>query len=154
MPRPLPALGFIHRSFASVLIALLALLATSCSGSEANVRGQVLFRGQPIEGAVVTFHPKGGDSTAYRPSGLTDKEGRFTLSTGSKPGAAPGEYVVTINLHKPVEPPAGSKKAFSTDMQIETRDEFQGKPYALQSTSPLSAKIVSGSNELEPFRID
>jgi hypothetical protein len=114
----------------------------------------VLYEGKPVEGAVVTFHPKGGDDVkSLRPSGLTDKEGKFTLSTGSKPGAPAGEYVVTVNWHKPVEPPGG-KKVMSTEEPPPPPDVFKGKPYADPKTSKLTAKVNSGTNNLEPFRLD
>lgn len=137
-----------------LLVLLVALLTASCSGSEATVRGQVLYQGRPVEGAVVTFHPKSGDPLAHRPSGLTDADGRFTLMTGTSPGAPPGEYVVTVNRFRPVET-SGGKKGLSLEMSGgETRDEFQGKPFASRETTKLTATIRPGSNELEPFRLD
>lgn len=74
------------------------LLVTGCGGSGSpptgRVTGVVTFRGQPVEGAQVTFFAQQG-----RPgSGVTDAKGRFVLSTfGSHDGALPGEHVVVIS---------------------------------------------------------
>lgn len=152
MHRPRVARGFALRR-GLPLLALSALLAASCSGSDATVTGQVTYQGNPIEGAVVTFHPKGSnDVKAERPSGLTDKDGKFTLSTGSKSGAPPGEYVVTVNWHKPLDGPA--KKMTGTDQPPPPPDQFRGKQYADSKTSKLTAKVAAGTNNLEPFRLD
>jgi hypothetical protein len=136
------------------VVALMALVTASCSSADANVQGQVLYQGNPIEGAVVTFHPKNAnDVKAERPSGLTDKEGKFTLSTGTKSGAPAGEYTVTVNWHKPVDPP-GAKKVMNTEPPPQPPDVFQGKPYADAKTTKLTATVSSGTNNLEPFRLD
>jgi len=136
-------------------VALLALLAVSCSGSKnVSVRGQVLYKGQPIEGAVVTFHPQGVDEMkALRPSGLTDKDGNFTLSTASSEGAPVGDYIVTINWNKPAEQPAG-KKLMGTELPPPPPDAFQGKSYASRGQSKLTAKVTPDTSTLEPFRLD
>lgn len=145
------------RRLASVCVLFLAaVLTTSCSGSDlAAVRGKVLYKGSPIEGAVVTFHPKGADDfKAQRPSGLTDKDGVFTLSTGSTPGAPAGDYVVTVNWHKPTDPPGGKKVMMSTEPPPPPPDQFQNKKYANRDQSPLTAKVAPGKTELEPFNLD
>src|SRR5687767_2841174 len=109
MPRTRAANGFAARRCTPLLV-LAALVGASCSGSDlATVRGQVIYQGNPVEGAVVTFHPRSNDANAQRPSGLTDKDGNFTLTTGLKPGAPAGEYVATVNWYKTVDPPAGKK---------------------------------------------
>jgi len=124
------------RRLASVCVLFLAaVLTTSCSGSDlAAVRGKVLFKAQ-------------------RPSGLTDKDGVFTLSTGSAPGAPAGDYVVTVNWHKPTDPPGG-KKVMSTEPPPPPPDQFQNKKYANRDQSPLTAKVAPGKTELEPFNLD
>src|SRR5438270_555295 len=63
------------------------------------VRGEVFFKGKPAQGALVVFHPLGGtDSKVVRPRGTVEADGSFQLSSYAQgDGAAPGEYVVTIN---------------------------------------------------------
>jgi hypothetical protein len=138
----------------ALAVTLPALVLASCAGSVPSVTGRVTFQGKPVEGAVVTFHPKGrDDAKTERPSGVTDKDGNFTLSTGSKAGAPPGEYVVTVNWYKPADAPAG-KKPMGTDTQADTPDHFRGKPFADHTTSKLTATVGPGTNALEPFVLD
>src|SRR5262245_8983656 len=77
------------------LVLTLVLLCPACSGLH-TVRGKVLYQGKPIKNAVVSFHPKNDDPHALRPTGFTDENGVFTLSTQSNAGAPAGEYLVTV----------------------------------------------------------
>jgi hypothetical protein len=129
-----------------------AVLCSSCSGPALNtVQGKVLYKGQPLKGAVVTFHPKGADAkdvTTVRPVGQTNEEGVFELSTGPKKGVPAGEYVVTLICAEEVAPKG--KRVISTDGLPETQDRFKGA-YANAATSGLKAEVKPGPNQLEPF---
>jgi hypothetical protein len=119
-----------------------------------SVSGQVLHKGQPIKGAVVTLHPKGAenDGKALRPSGVSDENGKFTLSSGRESGAAPGEYAVTVVwLKEPAN--QGGKKAISTEGIPEATDAFKGR-YADVKSSKLSVTIKPGMREIEPINLD
>jgi hypothetical protein len=132
------------------LVLCAALGCLSCSGGDPlnPVRGQVLYKNEPLKGALVTFHPKGANAvTAVRPVGLTGEDGTFTLTTGQKEGAPAGEYVVTVICSEAVKPPAG--KGFST-APPETRDRLKGA-YADREKSTLKVEIKKGNNQLEPF---
>ena len=132
------------------LILLPALGCLSCSGKGGlnHVQGKVLYKNQPLEGAVVTFHPKGGDKfKADRPYGMTKEDGTFTLTTGKEEGAPAGEYVVTLICPERVAP----KKAFSTELP-ESQDRFKGA-YADPATSTFKVEIKQGMNQLEPFQL-
>ncbi len=79
------------------VLSLLTLLA-GCGGSNHPavyaVRGVVTYEGEPVQGALVTFH---GDHAPRLATGTTDNEGRFQLSTfGLNDGAVPGRHRVTI----------------------------------------------------------
>src|SRR5262245_3096245 len=81
------------------LFLLPVLGCLSCSGADSlnPVQGKLLYKGQPMIGALVTFHPKGAnDVTTVRPTGLVEPDGTFTLMTGTKEGAPAGDYVVTV----------------------------------------------------------
>jgi len=130
-----------------------AILVMSCSSSNLqSVSGKVLHKGQPIKGAVVTLHPKGGenDAKAQRPSGVTDDQGTFTLATGKDTGVAPGDYIVTIIW---LQQPPAPKKPRGTEPPPDATDQFQGR-YADAKNSKLSVTIKSGMKELEPFNLD
>src|SRR5262249_25120035 len=137
----------------SVVCALLGLgllLVTSCGSGLSSVRGKVTYKGQPIKGAVVTFHPVGGDPLrATRPTGVTAEDGSYTLSCEKGTGAPPGQYVVTVVWMKDVE----KKKGFSTDTQSEQIDQLQNR-YADSTKSQIKFQIKSGNNNLDPIALE
>ena len=132
-----------------------AILGMSCSSSNLqSVSGKVLHKGQPIKGAVVTLHPKGGenDAKAQRPSGVTDENGKFTLSSGRDAGAPPGDYIVTVVwLQEPAN--QGGKKAISTEGIPEAKDAFRGR-YSDVKSSKLTVTIKPGMHEIETINLD
>jgi hypothetical protein len=131
---------------------LAALLGTSCTSALNTVEGEVRLKNQPIERAVVTFHPVNNDDIkTIRPSGVTDANGKFTLSSGLEPGAAPGEYLVTVTWLK--QPPASTKKILSTEPPPEPDDALQGR-YADNKASKIKVTIKAGHNKLEPFNLE
>ena len=131
---------------------LLALCGLACSGSSQlnPVQGKVLYKNEPLAGALVTLHPKGAtDVKVDRPVGRTKDDGTFTVSTGQAEGALPGEYMVTIICSQPINKKAG-KKEMSLGSDEETSDVLKGM-YADVGRSKLSVTIKSGPNQLEPF---
>ncbi len=88
------------------IVQSLALLATSfavgCGGVASKdqaetvpVAGTVVYEGQPVADAVVTFH--GGPRQAV---GRTDERGRFVLRTyEAGDGATVGSHVVTVTKY-------------------------------------------------------
>src|SRR5262245_45271415 len=114
------------RASVLALLAVLpaAVLNLSCGGGLQPVTGQVLLKGAPIKGAVVTLHPKGpADIKAMIPSGVTDETGHFSLSTGKEAGAAPGEYVATVVW---LGQPANAPKPKGTEPPPDPIDQLQG----------------------------
>lgn len=123
--------------FASGLCAMGLLLASGCGGEShpptGRVTGAVTYRGQPVEGAQVTFFAQQG-----RPgSGVTDAQGKFVLSTfGSNDGAVPGEHVVVIS--KKESAPASAKNPYAPGR------ELLPKRYGDRGDSPLKATVAAG----------
>ncbi len=83
------------------VIGLASLFICGC-GSDAlelaPVKGVVLLDEKPVEGASVMFKPIAGGRLA---SGLTNKNGEFTLTTTTPgDGAIVGDHQVTITLSK------------------------------------------------------
>jgi hypothetical protein len=130
-----------------VLAATLVLVLVSCRGNDPNapvpVRGRVLYRGRPAEGARVTFVPTdASDPAAPRPTAAIEKDGTFRLTTKlSYDGAPPGRYAVTIVY------PSPAKKV---DDENAGPDLLGGK-YASPKTTPLHVEVKPIANELEPF---
>ena len=83
-------------------VALILSLVSGCSGERAlttAVHGKVTFKGQPLGGGVIAFHPVKIDAglPSRTAQGAIDAEGHYTLSTFKlDDGAVPGEYAVTV----------------------------------------------------------
>jgi hypothetical protein len=94
---------FMSCKFLGRFVVALSLLAIVCGcGSRrpetVPVGGVVTLRGKPVEKAMVMLspvEPHAGDTPAC---GVTDHEGRFTLSstTDAKLGVTPGKYRITL----------------------------------------------------------
>jgi hypothetical protein len=144
---PLPAPGV------RWLVVLAALACASCSKDAGlnPVQGKILYKGQPLPGAVLTFHPKsagGKNITTQLPVGRSGEDGSFTLTTGDKQGAPAGEYAVTVICPEEVKLPKGK---IST-APPESKDRFQGA-YANRDSTTLRAEIKAGPNQLESIQL-
>jgi hypothetical protein len=130
------------------LLWLVPLCAIGCSQprSLSTVEGKVLVKQEPAEGVLVTFHRKGADAvTTVNPSALTDKDGAFSLATGTEKGAPAGEYAVTFFWPKDV-------KARNPLEGTDTKDGFAGQ-YVDATRSTFKVEIKPGPNKLEPFNL-
>jgi hypothetical protein len=91
------------------LLLTIVLFASGCGGSKLiPVEGKVTVGNEPLKTGNVTYHPDvdGGNKQTYPtlPIGTIDETGKYTLSTGGKPGAPPGKYKVTIVATVPSNP--------------------------------------------------
>ncbi len=127
-------------------------------------RGQVLYNGQTVAGAVVTFSPQPA-SPAKEPSkssqiaaavGTTDEQGRFTLMTFKpRDGAVPGTYRVLITkLQKTAEVPPLQQLFDNPKLADDFRKSGGGyrsllpKKYSAPDTSGLTATVTeAGKND-------
>ncbi len=127
----------------------LLLAAASCDHGAGEptypVRGRVLFRGKPAEGARVTLVPR--DRTgpqAPRPTAAVERDGTFRLSTRlAYDGAPAGRYAVTIVYLSPAK---------KVDDENAGPDLLRGK-YRDPRTTPLTADVKPGDNELPVFHL-
>jgi hypothetical protein len=112
------------------------------------VSGSVLVKGRPVANVRVTFHPQFDiGRVPFTPSGVTDRNGQFRLSTGApNDGAPPGNYVVTFEL------PRIDTDRNNSGIEIEV-DAWGGK-YKDPDKSRFSVTIQSGQPELPPFKLD
>lgn len=93
------------RKFA--FLCVLAFVASTlpfsgCSKSRIKglvpAEGVVTFNGAPVEGATVLFAPKTVGTEAGSASALTDKNGKFKMTTlDPGDGLFPGDYYVTVS---------------------------------------------------------
>jgi len=112
------------------------------------VTGSVLFEGKPTPGAVVLFVPSvKPEAFRYRVAGIVDEDGNFEMQTtvpeGTRPGVAPGQYLVTVSWTEPIDP---------DDKDTDLRELLPEK-YTLALSSGLRVEIDEGANELEAFEL-
>ena len=73
---------------------MVAFLSGCAKSGRMPVTGKVDFRdGQPVTFGIIEFVPTGPGKAAR---GKIEKDGSFSLRTGSNEGAEPGEYCVAI----------------------------------------------------------
>lgn len=109
--------------------------AAGCGGNADNppvypVMGTIVYEGKPVEGAVVAFC---ADHAPRLATGVTDAEGRFTLTTfNSGDGAVAGNHKVTVTKVL-VENTAAPQAATGAEDAINRR----APPLKQQSLLPL-----------------
>jgi len=136
--------------FASIAVATLVIAGCGKSGAPwetvYKTSGQLLFKGQPIEGAQLTLYPNDSSApAAIRPTATTDNTGKFILSTYRKEDGAPaGDYRVAVIWHpliagKGGEPSRGPNK-------LPAR-------YAAADTSALNVRVEKSATNLPPIEL-
>jgi hypothetical protein len=108
------------------------------------VKGTVMVDGKPAKGATVSFHPKEviGDKS-YIPTGQTNENGEFSLSTYMTDDGAPaGEYDVTVVWHVRYNP-------IST---LWEGDKLNGR-YADKTKTTLRVTVEKQPQQLAPFEL-
>jgi hypothetical protein len=147
--------AFCCRIFARLFLLLSVLGIVSCSGGVSSlnpVTGKVLYKDVPAGGVLVAFHLVGGDLKSPVPTGFTNDDGVFEIETGQVPGAAAGEYIVTMTWN--VEPP-GTKKAkgvttMSMTSEVVTVDKLKGSYSDVKNSKLPHVTIKKGVNTLDP----
>jgi hypothetical protein len=139
------------RHLIHLLLAVPLLAGCSTGHGTASVSGIVLYKNQPVDGATVSFLPKGEGPTAKPAHGKTDGSGHFMLTTYFGPteqpaGALPGEYKVTVTK---IDEPKG---AFDPHKDPPPKNHLPAR-YMTPQQSPLTATIKDGANRLE-FKLD
>lgn len=122
-----------------------------------RVTGTVVYKGKAVGGANVMFECKTG-----RPAeGITDAEGRFTLTTfGEGDGALSGEHTVIISKYVSTDGPAGRTAVMDPhaapvgDLRQPTNLPRQVIParYTSPRQSPLHVTVTPGGDN--DFRFD
>jgi hypothetical protein len=102
-------------------VAVGAGLLAGCGGPKmAPVKGRVMFNGQPVKEANLTFSPVGQADqleTGKPGAGFTDADGYFVLSTFSKyDGALVGMHTVHVSLED--TNPAKCKKSKALTLEV------------------------------------
>ena len=136
------------RSFRAAALLAGLLILTGCSRTPvfAPVTGTVTVGGKPLENVQVEFWPQ---VSGPRSLGVTDKEGRFTLTAddGKSPGAVVGSHkVVLIDLAPYAKAPVNMPREVEKINLASTRF---GKQFADPNKTPLKKEVVAGENTLK-----
>jgi hypothetical protein len=147
---------------------LVLMCAVGCTGSSGApelipVSGTVMYKGAPVEGAMVNFHH---DKAPRISSGVTDKEGKFVLTMlESEDGAMPGTNIITVTKGAaPAAAPAATSNAapspedlakkmadFKAANDPKKKKEAAGElpaKYGSQTTTPLKEEISATNNKV------
>ena len=127
------------------------------------VSGVVTYKGQPVDGASVTFHPADGGGSPTAPGkpaarAKTDSQGRFRLWTyDHDDGAVPGEHVVTVSkveIAAPdIDPDAPDFDAEQAPAELPPQYLVPEK-YGSKATSDLRATVTpEGPNDDFTFEL-
>ena|SRR5437879_1704445 len=136
-----------------ILLPVLGCLSCSKGPGYNSVQGKVLYKNEPIEGVVVTFHPKRADIYTIMPVGQTGDDGKFSLTTGKNAGAAAGEYDVTFSWPGGLEDQGKAKPRKMIMKGINLEDRFKGA-YSNPAKAPFKVEVKNGKNVLEPFNLE
>jgi len=134
-----------------LVLPIFVLLITGCGSDGPElipVSGTVTLNGTPIDEVVVTFVPKQAGKPAM---GLTDEQGRFSLSTTEvDDGAAVGSYYATVtSIDQGATRP--DAQGLSTGLEIHPRQKsIIPERYTLFRSSGLSYEVQAS---MEPISI-
>lgn len=133
---------------------VLAMLVVGCSKADNRkpvfpVSGKVSFNGEPMDGAMISFHPLNDPSPrALRAQATADKAGQFSLTTYvTGDGAPAGEYAVTIYwpARKQPRPKGTDPTAEDDDIPPDRLHRVHADP----KTTKLRATVHEQSNTID-----
>lgn len=116
----------------------------------APVSGSIKFKGEPIHGAIVTFHPDDHGATGKPPiaSAVVDANGQFAVNSSIsrfiEPGTAPGSYRLTVSW----------LEAAPTPLDADAVKERLPRKYQNPQTSGLVATVEPGGKELGEIALE
>ncbi len=138
-------------------LVILSLALVGCGGGGEGaakkqateaVTGKVTYRGNPVEGAVVTFSPGEPTPGSRAAFAKTDDEGNYTLTTyNSGDGAIPGKYFVTVTKQA-----GAARKPDPSEEEYVPPDE-QAQVKALPTVDMVPAKYATPTSSGLTFTV-
>jgi hypothetical protein len=130
-----------------LMLFLLGAFTLGCGGGSktAAVSGRVTYKGKPVPNASVSFTPVEGTGRAA--DGVTDSNGRYTLTTYSaSDGAPPGKYRIHVIAYGPSRPPKPGETGSGMPGEMMPGDPVIPTKYFKPDTSGLTYEVKRGSN--------
>lgn len=93
-----------------------------------RVHGNVVYKGQLLAGAQLTFHREGPGESAF---GVTDERGQYTGMTNDTSGMYPGEYRVTV-IHPRIALPKKYADVESSPLEMTVFEEEANQEFLVQ----------------------
>ena len=134
--------------FASVALVAAMLASAGCSGglNVVPVTGTVKLNGQPLDKIQVEFWPI---DKGPRSIGVTDAEGRFTLTTdGTQMGAVVGRHKVVLKDVGILGDQFLGRAGEDVDMAKGKKPRISNV-YSDPSTTTVEKSVTSGSNQID-----
>jgi hypothetical protein len=113
-----------------------------------EAEGVVLLDGAPLPRAKVRFFPSIEQSSAYIAEGVTDDNGRFTLTCHGQPGACAAENLVTVaedDIPEHLTPESARAKLQAYLKALKNRPI--PATYSNAAASPLRETVAAGQKE-------
>jgi hypothetical protein len=104
-----------------------------------EVSGVVTIDGEPLKRVRVRFMPSGEFNSEYTASGLTDDEGKFTLSCRGQDGGCVGENTVVIQESEIPDNLRGESKRQDVGKYYES---LGGRPIPVRYTRLVDSPLV------------
>jgi hypothetical protein len=112
--REMPIQPFRHEVFGmskiSMMIAgFVAVIVAGCGDSGpalVTVKGTVMYKDKPLEGADLTFTPDGSNTNGLMGGDVTGPAGDYSALSNGRRGLVPGKYKVTIRKVTGTDPTA------------------------------------------------
>jgi hypothetical protein len=149
---------------AGVLVAICGCGSGAGKVVVVPVSGSVKYKGQPVDGALVSFATTASPRTAV---GMTDAQGNFKLTTmNTDDGAVAGEHVVTISKAAKADgnvPKMQSPEDYAKYMQqtgstkppgAEVSKGMIPEKYSNPATSGLKRTVVAGESNVFNFDLE
>ncbi len=115
----------------------------------APVSGTITYKGQPVEGATVSFIPDGAERPA---TAISTAGGKYELATLDLDGAMPGKYTVLV---RKAEVAAASTEPVSMEEALKLNSRPATAPkdlvpakYGDPSRSPLKFEVKTGQKNV------
>ena len=151
---------FVRTHSLIVLMVTALCFASGCGGAADapklyRVTGVVTYKGQDVPGAKVMFM---GDGTKPPAVGITNDDGKYSLSSLAGTGAVSGRHVVAVIKEAEADPAQKVNMTMEEAAAAAQAPEKSSKPtslipakYADPQTSGLEFEVTTGTND---FSID